>query len=125
MIEEDKKMKILDYKENPKPGFMQGTASIEFQSPWGMMEIHNIAIFQKNGSRWVNLPQRPTGTKNERGFNNYTSLVNFRDEYEKDLFHKQFFPLLDAFIVAKQGPSVHAQAAVIHEDWKQRKEVPF
>ncbi|HWY79554.1 MAG TPA: hypothetical protein VNW29_04290 [Candidatus Sulfotelmatobacter sp.] len=118
-------MKILDYRVSQKPGYLAGHADIEFPTKWGIMQIFNISVLTKNGSRWVSFPQK--AIKNEKGEYEYFPLVQMNEKYEQDAFQKQFFPLLDAFLMTNSGPSVHTPSSQSSTPEKVVKisEVPF
>lgn len=85
-------MEITKYRELNK-GNLLGFASVKI-SKWGFY-INDLAIFSKNGNRWINFPSRsyesPEGTK-------YASYCGFEEKEMKSSFDSKFFECLDKYL---------------------------
>src|SRR5271156_1809233 len=103
-------MRIINYIPSTKEGGLQGHASIEFASPWGMIQINNIAVLRNksDGRRWFAFPQKMTDRKNEKGYSIFTPHIEFRQPFESINFQNQFFTLLDVFNAARSSQSALA-----------------
>jgi len=85
------KIECLKYKVLNK-GSLEGFANI-FVPSWGI-EINGIAIFRKNGKRWVNFPSKEYESD---GVKKYYPYIRFKDDKHKDLFDFEVIEAIQAF----------------------------
>lgn len=84
-------IEILNYKEMKKSA-LEGYVSIYV--PKMGLEIYEVAVMNKNGQRWINLPQKKYEDR-DTGETKYSSLVRFREREHSDRFRDAVLQALD------------------------------
>ncbi len=90
-------IEILSYKEINKGAFL-GSCNIKMIK-WGGFIINKVCIFQKDGRRWVILPQE---TYEEGGVKKYFPLNKFDNRETNESFQLTLLQTLDDFILKNQ-----------------------
>lgn len=84
-------IEILHFKEVNK-GFLQSKINIKIKN-WGLI-LNKIGVFNKNGSRWISLPQE---TYEDKGEKKYFPLIKFEDPKTLKQFQDSVLEELDKF----------------------------
>lgn len=103
------KIECLKYNVVDK-GSLVGFVNI-YVPRWGL-EINGLAIFTKNGNRWINFPSKEYL---HDGVKKYFPYIRFHDENHKTLFELEVFEAIDIYCNKQQ----QQQPAYVQE------EVPF
>jgi hypothetical protein len=85
---------ISDWKAHEKNtlrGFFTATL------PSGL-ELHNLTLHEKNGSRWIAFPAR--GWKDSEGKTQFARFITFRDRDTADRFRDTMLEALDRYLAA-------------------------
>lgn len=64
---------------------------------YGMI-INNCLLFQKNGRRWINLPQKEAESTKEPGKKVYFPYITFVDEVKKNAFNAAALEAIDDYV---------------------------
>lgn len=91
-------IEILNFKE-VKKGFLESKINIKIKN-WGLI-LNKIGVFNKNGSRWISLPQEMYEDKGEK---KYFPLVKFDDPKTLKQFQDSVLEELDKY-VNKSSPA--------------------
>jgi hypothetical protein len=89
--EEDRMaIEILEFRPVAK-GYLQGFITVKI--PKIGMEIRDIALFEKGGGKWVNLPRREYDKKD--GTKGWTELVRFTERTIHEKFQQEVLEALE------------------------------
>jgi hypothetical protein len=91
-------IECLNYKPINK-GSLLGFA--DFFVPKMGLEIYGCSLFQKDGRRWINFPQKET--TDEMGVKKYFSHLRFRDKAHMEAFSKVAIEAIDKFCMEKHA----------------------
>lgn len=85
-------IKIISFTPYQKNTTLQGFVSVLLTSPG--LEIGGIAVHEKDGKRWLQLPAKPY--KKPDGKTGWSYLINFREKKNYQRFQKAILKAIDA-----------------------------
>ena len=74
------------------------------------IEIFGCAVYEKDGKRWVNMPQRQWKDP-ETGEEKYVNVIKLRDKAHWEAFKDSAMQSIDAWIAANSKPSLEESQA--------------
>lgn len=103
-------IEILDFKEINK-GAIFGSVNLKI-TKWGLT-INKCLIFQKDGRRWLSLPQE---IFEKDGKKNYFPLVKFDEKETADRFSRQVLELIDQILETQKPKTIIGQNNQLFEE---------
>lgn len=110
-------VKISSYRP-AKKGFCLGFVSFTIEKYF--MFFNDVAIFEKNGNKWLNFPSRKYEVDGET---KYMSYCGFTSKEVKVKFEKTFFQALDKYIA--ENPSKPTELASKERSEDEEDNCPF
>lgn len=114
-------MKIT--KWNPvNKGNLLGFVSVEFKlGAWGNYYINSIAVCEKNGFKWINMPNKPYEDDGVKKYMNYCGLI---ERESQNAFKDSVLSALDTYI-QQHAPNDFGDSKGQSQESYKDEEVPF